>query len=97
MVGEHLPLPAKCDELRQYRSIGGSADAQLEGVDKQRVEDCVEDDGENRGVHSLPWLACGAQHCIQTEVQMCDGIAKEDNLHVFSCVGQGIVRSSEEP
>ena len=75
---------------------GGSGNAHIEDEYEYRVENCIEYDSEYSQAHSLFRVAGRTHSCIQTEIQMGDYIAYEDDGHIFLRVREGILACTEE-
>ena len=97
LVREQPPLPRKCKELREYRCKSSSPDSQIQTIDEDRIENRIDYNRENRGIHSMTRLTGRAKHGIQTEIQMREDITAKYYLHIIPSVWEGIVRSSKEP
>ena len=97
LVGEQFPLPGKRKELREYRCKSSSPDSQIQAIDEDWIENRIDHNRENRGIHSMTRLTGRAKNGIQTEIQMREDITAKYYLHIIPSVWEGIVRSPKEP
>ena len=93
---EESQLPAECDGLRDDGSPSYALNAPVEDKDEERVEQAVDDDGEEGAAHGHARMAGTSQYCIQPIVEMRHHVAKQDDEHVLASIGKGHVACSEE-
>lgn len=96
LVAEEVYLPDEHTELGQDGGDGGTAYAEVENEDEEGAEETVEEDRADGGVHRYARSVRGTEQAVESEIEMRDDIAGEDDLHKLSCGFQGDVTGSEE-
>ena len=95
-VAEQLQLPDQGYNLGQYRGNGGTPYAPPESINEHRVENGVDNYRSHRRIHGFLGMTGRTQDRIQPQIEMGDGIAYKDNLHVVACIRQCSFACTEE-
>ena len=72
-----------------------SANAPVQYIDEQRIKDNVEDGSSSQNPHRFGRVARGTNQAGEVESHRCHEHTWQHNIHIFTCVGDGIGRGTE--
>ena len=84
---EQFQLYAKRYGLTDDGGPGSSGYSPMEDKDEQGVQKRIDDDGQERTAHGNGGMPGTAHNGIQSEVQMRDDIAQQDDEHILAGIG----------
>ena len=89
-------MPTQCAHLSYERAPRCSSNAPTQLHHQEISQKSVDGHRADVRIHSIHRTTRRTQLRIQTIIQMCEGIAKEQNLHISSRVREGVVRSTKQ-
>ena len=95
-VAKEVYLPEHGKELSGYRGNSRPTDAPFKYVDKERVEQGIDHYRENGGIHSLLRMARCTQYGIESEVEVGDDVAEQNNFHVVCGIAHRCFAAAKE-
>ena len=84
---EQLQLYAKRYRLTDDGGPGCSGYSPMEDKDEQGIQKRIDDDRQERTAHGYGGMSCTAHNGIQTEIQVRDDIAQQDDEHILAGIG----------
>ena len=68
----------------------------MQCIYEERVKYCVYQHREDGDIHRHARLACRAQHSVESQIEVGDGVAQKYYDHILTCVWQRGVTGTEE-
>ena len=97
LSAETPQLPAQHDDLSQHGRYRRALDAHVQWPNEDGVKDRVQRHSDNGRDHRRPWLARRAQRGIQTQIEVGNDVAQQQDEHILMGMGQRLVTGTKEP
>ena len=91
-----MPECNKGKYLCQDSRDGGTLDTHVECKDEKWVENGIDDHRRDGCRHCHMGVSSASQGTVQTQVEVSDDIAQEDDEHIIVGILEGILRGTEE-
>ena len=96
LVGEKMDLPEQHHRLSRDGCQGSPLNSPVEDEDEDGRKDAVQNHRSNRCHHRFLRTVCGAQHGVQSEIEVSHDVSEQNDGHEVSGERQCLVACAEE-